>query len=213
VFAPISCNDNNACTTDSCNAATGCVYTPSGGGVTYFDENFANNNKGWSIVAGQGWAIGPLVPNPYVPGVGIPDPTTDYTPNTNDNGVAGVYIGTQTDTATLHGLYYITSPVINIANAPTAILEFWRHLNTDYPPYMDSTVEVYNGSSWVTIFNITNSTAIFDSAWTKVSYDVTAYKNANFRVRFGWSVGQAGVYDISSWNIDDLKVVSNGNCP
>jgi hypothetical protein len=27
-YTPITCNDNNACTTDSCNPATGCVYTP-----------------------------------------------------------------------------------------------------------------------------------------------------------------------------------------
>lgn len=28
VFTPIVCNDNNACTTDSCNPAVGCVFTP-----------------------------------------------------------------------------------------------------------------------------------------------------------------------------------------
>ncbi|MCK6586054.1 MAG: hypothetical protein L6Q76_00565, partial [Polyangiaceae bacterium] len=195
-------------TTDSCNAATGCVYTP----TAYFDENFANNSKGWTIIAGQGWAIGPLLSMPYTPSSGFPDPTTDHTP-TADNGVAGVFIGTQTDTITQHALYYITSPVINLSAAPTAYLEFWRHLNTDYPPYMDSTVEVFNGSSWVTIFNITSGNAIFDSAWTKESYDVTAHKNANFRVRFGWSVTSGGVFDISSWNIDDLRIVANQNCP
>ncbi len=28
VFTPINCNDNNACTSDTCNPATGCVHTP-----------------------------------------------------------------------------------------------------------------------------------------------------------------------------------------
>ena len=28
VYTPITCNDNNACTTDTCDPATGCVYTP-----------------------------------------------------------------------------------------------------------------------------------------------------------------------------------------
>jgi hypothetical protein len=190
--------------------ATGCVYTPMPSSV-YFDETFANNSKGWTMVAGQGWAIGPLVAAPYVPTQGSPDPTLDHTP-TADNGVAGVYIGTQTP-ITLHGQYYLTSPIINVSAAPTVILEFWRHLNTDYPPYMDSPVEVFNGSTWVPIFNVQAGMSIFDMAWTKVTYDVTAHKNANFRVRFGWSVDSSGAYDISSWNIDDLRLVSSQNCP
>jgi len=28
VFTPITCNDNNTCTTDTCDPATGCVFTP-----------------------------------------------------------------------------------------------------------------------------------------------------------------------------------------
>jgi len=28
VFTPITCNDNNVCTTDTCDPATGCVFTP-----------------------------------------------------------------------------------------------------------------------------------------------------------------------------------------
>jgi hypothetical protein len=207
---PITCDDSNACTTDSCNPANGaCVFTP----ISYFEDNFADNSKGWTIVAGEGWAIGPLSSMPYVPGLGFPDPTVDHTADTADNGVAGVYIGTQTAN-TIHGLYYITSPVINLSSAPTAYLELWRWLNSDYPIFMDSTVEVYNGSSWVTIFSVPpGGPEITDFAWTKFSYDVTAHKNANFRVRFGWSVGEAGVFDVTSWNIDDLRLVANQNCP
>jgi hypothetical protein len=192
--------------------ATGCVNTPTS--AVYFDETFANNSKGWTFNAAEGWAIGPLVSMPYVPTQGSPDPTVDHTANTNDNGVAGVYIGTQTP-ITLHAPYYFTSPTINLSSAQTAFLEFWRHLNSDYPPYMESSVEVSsnNGATWVAIYTVPASVGQFDSAWTKVSYDVTAYKSAQFRVRFSWSVGQSGAFDISSWNIDDLRLVANSNCP
>jgi hypothetical protein len=131
--------------------------------------------------------------------------------------VAGVYIGVQTPN-TIHpgnppAAYYFTSPVINLSAAPSAILEFWRYLNSDYPNFMDSTVEVYNGSSWVTIFSVPpGGPEITDSQWTQVTYDVTPYKNASFRVRFGWNIMQAGVYDVTSWNIDDLRIAPAG-CP
>jgi len=35
VYTPITCNDNDACTTDTCDPATGCVYTP----ITCDDNN------------------------------------------------------------------------------------------------------------------------------------------------------------------------------
>jgi hypothetical protein len=186
------------------------VFTP----AALFSDDFANNSKGWSFVAGQGWQIGALPAITYMPLQGFPDPTADHTP-TADNGVAGVYLGVQTPKVN-HAEYYFTSPIINLNAAPAAHLEFWRWLNSDYPPYANSTIEVFNGSSWVTIFTMTPDPGpeITDNAWMKQAYDVTAHKNASFRVRFSWSITNATeVFDYTNWNIDDLRIMPVAGCP
>lgn len=202
---PITCNDGNSCTMDSCNPQLGCVYTSG----AYFEDSFANNSKGWTL-SGK-WAIGSatasILPTYAVTPPFGADPSLDHT-NTADNGIAGVAIGGDIGPALLESLTYMTSPVINLSNAQgTVYLEFWRVLNSDYPNYADSTIDVWNGSSWVTIFSVpSNGPHVAETMWTKVSYDVTAYKNAAFQVRFGHSVTGAAAYTVGSWNIDDLRV-------
>jgi hypothetical protein len=50
-------------------------------------------------------------------------------------------------------------------------------------------------------------------AWTKVTYDVTAHKNAFFRVRFGYMVLDDTAYTCGGWNVDDIRLVPAQNCP
>lgn len=117
----------------------------------------------------------------------------------------------------INGPNYITSPVINLSAASgTVRLTFWRWLNIDWDPFVTDTVEVYNGSSWVVLW--TNATSgkvlITDNSWTRHEYDVTAHKNANFRVRFSHKTGKSGnflAWIMSGWNIDDLSL-SSGTC-
>jgi len=211
LHTPVVCNDSSICTADSCNPNTGCVFTP----IFYFSETFANNNAGWTL-GGQGtatpWQIAALIPNPTPPGAGFPDPTLDHTP-TNDNSVAGVAIGGNTGNA-LHQPYYLVSPVINLSAASTPVIfEFYRWLNSDFPPYMDSTIEVYTGAAWVKVWGMLAGVAINDSTWVKQSFDVTAYKNANFQIRWGWQVGGLGAANVSGWNVDDVRLVPAANCP
>ena len=52
-----------------------------------------------------------------------------------------------------------------------------------------------------------------DAAWTKVQFDVSAYKNPNFQIRWGWQIGQAGVFSESGWNVDDVRLIPAANCP
>ena len=49
---------------------------------------------------------------------------------------------------------------------------------------------------------------ITDGAWKKVALDLTPYKGAGTKVRFGVIVGQAGTFTVASWSIDDLRFVS-----
>ncbi|MEJ7729745.1 MAG: hypothetical protein WKG00_11050 [Polyangiaceae bacterium] len=201
-----ACSDGNSCTTGETCSAGACTGGQVGQYVSYFSDSFASNAAGW--VFDTDWQIGPAAASSG--GTLGPDPAMDHTP-TADNGVAGVLIGGIT-LQVVHPFYYITSPVIDVSAAPGQVyLEFWRWLNSDYTPYMQNTVDVWNGVAWVNIWSSGPSPAIQDTAWTKFTYDLTAHKNAGMKVRFGYTVLQSGVYAVSSWNIDDF-VVANQSC-
>jgi hypothetical protein len=175
-----------------------------GGPIIYLQDDFANNDKGWQL--GPEWEIKPAA-------AGCDDPGTDTTP-TADNGVAGVVVGgcsTSSLSGNLHPMYFLTSPAINTANAPAVYLRFMRWLNSDYTPYMNNVIEVFDGSTWVKIWESGYSGA-YDSSWQKISHDISAYKNANMQIRFGFDIDDWGVYSVGSWNIDDVLVTS-APCP
>ncbi|MEH2294226.1 MAG: DUF4347 domain-containing protein [Nostoc sp.] len=172
-----------------------------------FSETFANNNAGWTL--GSEWQIGSATASSgqdFVDTYPVnPDPAFDNTA-TSDNGVAGVVIGGKASTAALHGYYYITSPVINTNGTGKLNFDYYRWLNSDYTPYMQNTVEVFNGSSWVTVWTSSGPPPIADNAWTKQSFDITAYKSSATQVRFGFKIGDSYVSTVSSWNLDDVKI-------
>ncbi|MBL8209960.1 MAG: PEP-CTERM sorting domain-containing protein [Bryobacterales bacterium] len=172
-------------------------------GAVLFSDTFANNNAGWTL--GNNWQIGPAVASSPT-GARNGDPGTDHTA-TGDNGIAGTVIGGNVSIVRESSL--LTSPMINLSAVPgTVTMSFWRWLNSDIQPYVRSSVEVFDGSTWVTVFENGTHT-ITDSAWTQFSYDVSAYKNADFRVRFGYVVlVNHGALPASGWNLDDVLVES-----
>ena len=204
------CDDGSTCT-----SATTCAAGLCGGGVgptVYFADDFHDNSKGWLL--GAEWQIGPAMASQN--GVLGADPATDHSPSA-DNGVAGVVIGGNAST-NLHPYNYIESPPFDTATAAgSVILGFQRWLNSDYDPFMHNRVEVYNGSQWVVIWQSGPSPGIQDSppeglGWTFQQFDLTSYKNAAMKVRFGFDIGSGGVFTIGSWNVDDVLVAS-GACP
>ncbi|HLM73345.1 MAG TPA: hypothetical protein VK459_11655 [Polyangiaceae bacterium] len=208
-----ACNDGNSCTTGEACSAGACTGGVVGNYVVYFSESFASNAAGWTFPAGQGianeWAIGPAKASSGGFPVGNEDPAMDHTP-TQDNGIAGVAIGGYA-TEVLHPQHYIVSPVINTSVMGPVYLEFWRHLNSDYTPYMKNTIDVWNGASWLNVWSSGPSPAVQDATWMHMSYDITAHKNAAMKIRFGFDIQSSGVYTVSSWNIDDV-VVANAVC-
>jgi hypothetical protein len=204
------CDDGTSCTTgESCTAGL------CGGGVgpmVFFAEDFADNAAGWTL--GPEWGIGPAMMS--IGGVHGADPAIDHTPS-GDNGVAGVVIGGNAST-NLHGYYYLESPTFNTANAPGQVyFTFYRWLNSDYDPYMHNSVDVWNGQTWVNLWTTGMFPGIEDSpplglGWTYIEHDVTSYKNAAMRVRFGFDIQSPGVYTIGSWNVDDV-LVADAPCP
>ncbi|MCC6555118.1 MAG: hypothetical protein IT372_19290 [Polyangiaceae bacterium] len=166
----------------------------------YLGETFANNGLGWTL--DPDWQIGPAA-------AGCGDPASDATP-TADDGVAGVVIGGCGPTVS--AWQYLTSPPIDTSAAPAVFLTFKRWLVSDSTPYMDNRVEVYDGVDWIMVWSSGPSPAIIDSAWMTLSYDLSAFKNAQMRVRFGAAKPAIGNSLRGSWNIDDVYV-SDAPCP
>ncbi|MFO0592122.1 MAG: MopE-related protein [Polyangiaceae bacterium] len=203
-----------------------------GGPTTYFFEDFKDNSKGWTV--GQNWQIGPAIAG-CAGCTGNPDPGVDHTA-TADNGIAGVVLGGPAPTVVAAGqFYYLTSPTINTAGAAGSVyLQFWRWLNSDYDPFMHNVIQVStdNGTTWVTLpYGATGGCCgVQDSAWTNhglpnppvnpptsaaqypTQFDLTAYKSATMKIRFGYDVASSGVYTIGSWNLDDILIAS-AICP
>jgi len=184
--------------------------------ITYFNETFSPGASGWTT--GPGWQIGPAKASrgqsDATPPFGV-DPAEDHSPS-DDNGIAGVFIGGNARLDENHSFRYLTSPAVDLSGVTGPVwLEFFRVLNSDYPPYMDASVEVYDGARWVTLYAVPFSgPPVKESAWTRAAYDVTPYKNAAFKVRFGYAVYNAeGAYFVGSWNIDDVRLVPGQSCP
>ncbi len=204
-------NEGQACSTPlKCVMGAKCASGSCTGGVSnvtiYFFDDFASNAKGWTL--DTEWAIGGAkvsMGNVY----GNPDPGKDHSGNVA-NGVAGVVIGGNANTV-LHDFYWLTSPAVDTSKAGTVYFEYWRWLNSDYLPYMQNKVEVYDGAKWVNLFSSGNSPGVTDNAWTKVTNDLSAYKNAQMRVRFGFNIGSGGVLTVAKWNVDDVLIAS-GPC-
>lgn len=98
---------------------------------------------------------------------------------------------------------YLTSPSFDgtVVNG-SVTLQFQRWLNIEAPSSRTATVEVYDGSDWVQLW--ANTDAVSDDEWTGQELDLTPYKNAQMRVRFGWSGAASSL--VSGWNLDDIEI-------
>lgn len=170
---------------------------------TVFQEDFGGGNTaGWFFW--PDWAMGPITQSSGH-NYGYGDPASDRSP-TADNGVAGAILGGNVS-PNVHDFYYLRSPVIDISGlAGTTNVSFYRWLNSDYLPYMENVIDVFDGTGWINLWSSGGDPGVIDSVWTPITLDVTPYKNANFQVRFGYNVLQTGALTVSGWNIDDFVV-------
>jgi hypothetical protein len=180
-------------------------------GTVYLHETFDGNSQGWTL--DSTWSIAPTCANPPAPQKGYPDPTVDHTTSAA-GGVAAAYACGNNPPGATSPARYATSRAVDVSAAASLKLAFYRWLNSDAQGWMTSTVDVFDGSAWVNVYTnpAGSGNIVADSAWTRVEYDVTAYKNTAFRVRFGYAVTATGVYAMSCWNVDDLTL-STASCP
>lgn len=136
---------------------------------------------------------------------GFPDPTAGYTGSNvfgiNLNGDYSLAVG---------GPYYLTTAPMDLSRYTNVTLQFKRWLNSDWPPYVNQTIEVSsNGINWSTVWTNVAGVTQADSAWTNVSYNISALADSrtNVMIRWGHRIGQSGAYAFSGWNIDDVEIL------
>jgi hypothetical protein len=183
------------------------------GGHEYFKETFASANAQWWTVDGV-WDIGEAVK--WEGGPAYSDPELDHTEPGTDNMLAGVVIGGIAPQVLMDERSYLTSAAVDTTSGPSPVyLEFYRWLNSDKPPFMSNTVEVWSGTQWITIWSGPSNEdgPLAENAWSQQVFDVTPYRNPYFRIRFGYVIENAGVLAVGSWNVDDIRIANTLSCP
>jgi hypothetical protein len=212
--------DNNMCTStqigegqpcedgDVCTGGETCSGNVCNGGVppkAFFSDDFSTDKK-WTL--GKDWQIASAMVS-INSGHGA-DPPEDHSPST-DNKIAGVVIGGDAPVE-IHPLSFLESPSVDVsAGTGKVFITYYRWLNSDFPPYMRSVVEVFDGANWQQVWTSPDNLETRDAQWTFFSHDVTAFKNAAMKVRFGFEIGNLDVFPIGSWNLDDVKL-QNAPC-
>jgi len=159
-----------------------------------------DSNPGWKT-EGE-WAFGQPTggggtPNPN------PDPNSGYTGinvyGVNLNGNYSTDVG---------GPYHLTAGPFDCSNYALVKLKFARWLNTDFPPYVQSMLEVSNnGTSWQTVWEHTGGQPITDDDWQIMEYDISSVADnmPAVYVRWSYEIGDEA-YPFSGWNIDDVEL-------
>lgn len=116
----------------------------------------------------------------------------------------------------------LTSPEANTSSANLLLLEFFQ-VYRDYSatPSDSGIVEVFNGTAWVAVQKRTTSTANNGIDPEKAVYDISAFKNANMRIRFRyvglwpwfWGVDNIRVYQPAPNDVGVTTIISpSGSC-
>jgi hypothetical protein len=178
--------------------------------VFYFDD--FSTDQGWTGLGGEGeWAIGPASGGPGADSYGGPDPSEDHTQSA-DNHVMGNDLTSEEGDydGSLDDTYWITSPSLDCSAYNGVQLTFFRWLGVEQRRYDHAYLQVYDGSSWVTIFE-NGSGTIDDSAWSEQFYDLQQYADSNpdFQIRFGLGPTDYSM-NYCGWNIDDIELKAYG---
>jgi hypothetical protein len=181
-------------------------------GTGAFYERFDNNSAGWTTDGA--WEINPALAGDPTLFFGDADPGVDGNQNFA-GGIAGVVIGLPTDDSALVPFEYLTSPVIDTTDLTNPTLSFDRFLGSDYLPYMQSTIEVFDGAVWQEIFEHGSavSSGLYDTDWSNQVIDLTPFSNANLQVRWGWTIGNLSVFNVASWNVDNVCIFDGNGAP
>lgn len=165
-------------------------------------EIMLDSNPGWST-QGQ-WAFG-VPAGQGGDDHGNPDPSSGYT----GQNVFGVNLNGDYATS-VGGPYYLTTTPMDCRGFKDVHLRFKRWLNTDYAPFVESTVEISdNGSDWYIVWDHSGEQEITDSSWKTEIYDISnvADNATTVYLRWGYRINDHRAFPYSGWNIDDIVLV------
>jgi hypothetical protein len=180
----------------------------------YFTESFQSgpNAQWWSLTGA--WEVGPAVAwsdDPHAtPGTAFEDPGVDHTGG-SDHTLAGVTLGGPVPAEVMPFPAYLMSPTIDISTGPSPVyLEFWSWLSADTMPFLNHSIEIFDGDHWIVLWSgpPEGGTVISEHAWQHQKYDVTAYRSDRFRVRFAYEVRHMDAKPVGSWSIDDVRIAN-----
>ncbi|MEN6372443.1 MAG: putative Ig domain-containing protein [Armatimonadota bacterium] len=146
------------------------------------------------------WAIG----QPAGGGSYNHDPSAGYT----GKNVLGYNL--KGDYTNLLDVKYATTKALDCSVLHGTALSFWRWLGVDSSFYDSATIQVSkDNTNWTTVYS-NSTTPTSDSAWTQVSYDISAYADGQPTVYIRWGMGPTdNTITYPGWNIDDVEITGS----
>lgn len=121
-------------------------------------------------------------------------------------GVAGVVLGGNA-AGVVTSKKFLRSPKFDSTGMTWPTLSFDRWLSSDYLPYMECKVEVWNGSAWIALFDYGSTTSnVVDTSWVNSIADLTPYSNSDLQVQFTYEIFSNSAIDHAGWNIDNVCI-------
>jgi len=111
---------------------------------------------------------------------------------------------------------YLTSEVMDLSGQTGAVLTFQRHLGVERSVYDDATVELSadDGATWQNLWTNPSGSSLDDSAWTEMSFDISAQADGASAVRVRWGMGTTdSSVTFHGWNIDDVQILVDADAP
>lgn len=184
----------------------------SAGWGVFFDDDLATD-PGWTVDNGShastGWAFGQPTGQGQ-DGYGGPDPTAGHTGTVvygvNLDGDVSPYLGDDE--------LKLTTPAIDLTDALSARLRFWRWLGVERDSYDHARIQysVDGGSTWTTVWQNAGDT-IDDTSWSEIEVELPAAVLGQPDVRLRWTYGATdGSWNYCGWNIDDVVVEGAAVC-
>ncbi|MFO1481863.1 MAG: ELWxxDGT repeat protein [Verrucomicrobiaceae bacterium] len=155
-----------------------------------------SSDPGWTRT-GE-WAFG--TPTGGGGGTGNADPTSGAT----GANVFGVNLSGNHSTS-ITGPHYLTTGVVDLSLYTKTRLRFKRWLNTNSLTNSRVTVEVTkDGTNWREVY-VNPGSAVTDSAWQTLEYDISSIADLQSAVQVRWSYQVIVANAYSGWNIDDVE--------
>ncbi len=172
------------------------------GWQVFLSEPF-DTDPGWTIDNGgngHGWAFGQ--PTGGGGQYGEPDPTSGHT----GSSVYGVNLLGDYDNSLSTDQLKLTTPSLDLSEATSVVLRYWRWLGVESPSYDHARVQVSaDGGTWATVWE--NTEQMDGGSWVEEVVDLTAQAAGHVDVRIRWTMGPTDTsWQFAGWNLDDVVI-------